>query len=387
MGSKQEAPTVTSGEGVSGERAGGLISPPDYTTKNPSVSRVWDPGQTKAKLVEATAGLPPGLAATIRKQASDSMLAHLKADGDQPLDLLSARKILTTAWPEPVWAIPGLLPVGLTIMAGKPKVGKSWLALQLALAVATGGMALGVKVKPGPVLYLALEDTPTRLQERMRKQGWPPDAQVDFLVMGRFWDEVGDLKNGGGEKLAREIEHKGYRMTIVDTLSRCILGDQNDAPTMTAALGPVQEIAHGCNCAVVLLDHHHKLGGLTPDAIADILGSTAKGAMADTTWGLYRERGKQGAKLAITGRDVEEQTLALTMAWDLGSWQCEGNAEALEMTERRREIVDVLHDQGRAKLRAIADAISQDRSNTYRRLQDLVAGGQVKHDGGWYSAI
>ncbi len=57
------------------------------------------------------------------------------------------------------WMVPGLLPDGLTLLAGKPKMGKSWLALELAIAVATGGVALGqIPVEPGDVLYLALED-------------------------------------------------------------------------------------------------------------------------------------------------------------------------------------------------------------------------------------
>ena len=87
--------------------------------------------------------------------------------------LLSADEILTTDWPEPVWAIPAILPVGLSVLAGPPKVGKSWLALQFAQAVASGGMALGFPVEFGRVLYLALEDPSRRLKERMVKQNWP----------------------------------------------------------------------------------------------------------------------------------------------------------------------------------------------------------------------
>ncbi len=72
-----------------------------------------------------------------------------------------------TEWPEPTWAVPGLLPAGLCIFAGKQKAGKSWLALQIAQAVATGGHVLGQQIERGPILYLALEDIPRRLQDRM----------------------------------------------------------------------------------------------------------------------------------------------------------------------------------------------------------------------------
>src|SRR5205807_3358146 len=68
------------------------------------------------------------------------------------------------------WTIPEILPEGLTLLAGKPKLGKSWLALSVALAVAAGGFALGKQpVTQGGVLYLALEDNERRLQSRARQ--------------------------------------------------------------------------------------------------------------------------------------------------------------------------------------------------------------------------
>src|SRR5437870_5446609 len=71
-------------------------------------------------------------------------------------------------FPPPRWAVPGIVAEGLTLYAGPPKVGKSWLALGLAVAIASGGRALGkVQVQSGDVLYAALEDPPRRLQERL----------------------------------------------------------------------------------------------------------------------------------------------------------------------------------------------------------------------------
>jgi hypothetical protein len=329
-----------------------------------------------------------GAAAKLKSQGAATLKDAVKAGPDHPLPLLTAHHILTTDWPPPIWAIPGLLPTGLAILAGRPKLGKSWLALQIALAVATGGHVLGQKVEPGPVLFLALEDSPVRLKDRMQKQDWPSNAQADFMVMRQFADEVGSLTGGGGwEKLARMIGSKGYRLVVVDTLSKALMGDQDDVAAMTTALSPLQATALEHNCVIMLIDHHNKLGALTPDVVANILGSTAKGANPDTIWGLYRERGKREAQLAVTGRDVEDQTLALTMAWDLGCWQCEGNADGIAMTGRRQEIVDTLRGLGKAKLQQVADAIAQDKGNTYRRLQDLVSAGKVKRDGDWYTAI
>src|SRR6185437_183029 len=82
----------------------------------------------------------------------------------------TADELMAAEFPPVRWAVPGLIAEGVNLLAGPPKVGKSWLSLGLALSVAAGTPALGsVEVEAGPVLYLALEDTPRRLQSRMRK--------------------------------------------------------------------------------------------------------------------------------------------------------------------------------------------------------------------------
>ena len=296
-----------------------------------------------------------------------------------PLHLLTADDILTTEWPEPVWAIPGLLPAGLTILAGKPKLGKSWLALQIAQSVASGGVVLGEHVERGPVMYLALEDGARRLQDRMRRQNWPLGLDCDFLTVGKFAREVGDLRNGGSEKVAQQIEARGYRLVVIDTLSRAVFGDESDKQAMTRALEPMQEIALDHNCAALLVDHHSSHGfGANPDAVGDILGSTAKGALADCIWGLYRERKKADAQLHVIGRETgEDKSLALWFDGLTGCWQSRGDADELELTERRQQILDALEGLGRASLGTIADIIEQPKSNTHGRLQDLVSAGLV----------
>ena len=202
--------------------------------------------------------------------------------------------------------------------------------------------------------------------------------EAEFMPMGNFEDQIGNIMNGGAQKLAKQIAHKKYRLVVIDTLSRAVPGKQKEVEDMTSALTPLQEIAHNTNCAVMLIDHHRKNGVNEPDAIADILGSTAKGAMADTAWGIYKERGKRGAKLAITGRDIEEQTLNIAFDSRNMSWKYEGNTDDLTLTERRQDILDALGNLGRAKVNDIAIAVGQERSNTHPRLQDLESAGKVR---------
>ena len=296
------------------------------------------------------------------------------------IGLLSADKILDTDWPEPNWVVNDYLPSGLTILAGKPKAGKSWLALQIAQAVGVGGMALGKKVVKGPVLYLALEDPARRIKDRMLKQQWLHGSEVEFMPLGQFQDTIGDLKNGGGIRLAEQIEYGKYRLAVIDTLSRAIQGDQNEVDEMTANLTPLQEIAHRTNCAILLIDHHKK-SVMDQDAIGDILGSTAKGAMADCAWGLYREKGKPAASLSIIGRDVVEVTLKLTMDWELGCWQSEGEEGDLERAEQVNDLIAYIESVGGSGLIQISEAVERNKGTVLRQLNDLIAEGILARKG------
>jgi hypothetical protein len=94
-------------------------------------------------------------------------------------------------------------------------MGKSWLALQIACAVGSGGSVLDRSVEQGPVLYMALEDSPRRLQERLRKQEAPP-AELTFALE---WKPLGA---GGLEALRAAMDKRHYKLVVVDTLNRAL---------------------------------------------------------------------------------------------------------------------------------------------------------------------
>ncbi len=306
----------------------------------------------------------------------------------------SAAELLDADFPEPPWVVPGLLPVGLTLLAGRPKVGKSWLALQLMQAVATGGVFLGQQVQRGACLYLALEDSPRRLQSRMKAQQWAAkDVQADFVTVG----QAGELlplngKNSGATALAAMIAARHYRLVVVDTLSRALAGDQNDARDMTAALTPLQEAAHTHGCAVVVVDHFNKLGAASPytsgpgmevgpDPVLNILGSTAKAAMADAILGLYKAQGKAGAVLAVTGRDVEEKQLLLKHDAITHCWQCEGDADTVRVSDARRQVWDAVKELGETTCTELAEILGRNKGTVLRDLVHLANNGLLFRDG------
>jgi hypothetical protein len=83
----------------------------------------------------------------------------------------TADRLMAATFPEPRWAVPGILLEGVSLLAGPPKVGKSWLSLGLGVGIAAGWTVLGeITVQAGPVLYLALEDTLRRLSRSSERE-------------------------------------------------------------------------------------------------------------------------------------------------------------------------------------------------------------------------
>lgn len=94
---------------------------------------------------------------------------HTTEAGSDLPSSITARDLQQTNFPPVKWVVQNLIPEGLTLFAGKPKLGKSWLALQMGLAVATDSEVLGRPVSSGHVLYIALEDNYRRLKQRLAK--------------------------------------------------------------------------------------------------------------------------------------------------------------------------------------------------------------------------
>lgn len=258
--------------------------------------------------------------------------------------ILSAADLAGMAFPEPRWCVPGLLPAGFALLAAKPKVGKSWLALALGVAVASGGRALGgVRVDAGDALYLALEDHPRRLQERLERIG---DAWPARLHLATQWPRLGD---GGISALDDWLTaHPQARLVIFDTLARLRPphSRNGDAYAEDYAVGEaIKKVADDHGVCVLVIHHQRKLAA--DDAFDSVSGTTGLTGAADATLVLQRDRMTPTATLLLTGRDVLEQELAL--AWDAAT--CTWALTSHEQASGQRLVAELRRAGGRVKLR------------------------------------
>lgn len=283
-------------------------------------------------------------------------------------------ELLVAEFPDPIWIVPEMLPVGLASLAGRPKLGKSWMGLQLAVAVGSGGVFLGKQVEKRSVLYLALEDGPQRLQSRLRQQSATKDTGITFMT------EFPSLGAGGAKFLLDVTESKDFGLIVIDTFSKAAGRlDQMDLGVTGELLGRIQRAAIDNNILLLLVDHHRKSAGNGDgDPVDDVMGSTGKSAPLDVSIGLYRQRGQKDAILKITGRDIEEQELSVKFDRDTGCWQMVGTAHGVRIESLQGDIMNAIEENGGSATAAeIARFLGKQPNNISAELQEMVAKGAV----------
>lgn len=302
----------------------------------------------------------------------DPAVAALRAADPEPRkQVWTTAELLSAQFPDPVWIVPGIVPAGLAVLAGRPKLGKSWLALSMAIAVGTGGHVLGRQVEQGRVLYLALEDNERRIQDRLRKLRAPSNAAIDFRFGWR------PLTDGGTADLMQAVNENAYRLVTIDTVSRALgRADQMDLADMNMTFGALQRLAMEREFGLTLVDHHRKAAGGAGDVIDDVMGATSKVGVADCAMGIYRERGQSTATLKIAGRDVDDQELALQ--WDATTfcWQLVGTASGVKAESLQADILAAIEEHGgEATAAQIARWLGKLPNNITRELAELVNKG------------
>jgi hypothetical protein len=297
----------------------------------------------------------------------------------------TACELMEMELPPVTWVVPDVLPEGVTILGGKPKMGKSWMAYGLAVAVATGGVALGTKqVERGEALYLALEDNPRRLRKRLGKvlRGEPAPEGL------HIWTRLPQLDEGGVEEIEGWlVEHPDARLVVVDTLAkvRPRQRGQHLYSEDYAALERLLPLAADHGVSILVVHHLRKMDA--DDPLDTISGSTGLSGGVDGTLILKRDRGKADAVLFADGRDVEEPAqLALTWDRNLASWSIVGNADEYRISEARAKIIRVLEDFGSSMTPTeVADVLGEKVNNVKQNLWRMAGDGQLVSNEGRYS--
>lgn len=254
-----------------------------------------------------------------------------------PTTTFDARWLMEQQFPPIKYVVPGMIPEGMTLLVAAPKIGKSWFVLGLAIEISGGGKAFGV-VKTGsprPVLYLALEDGPRRLQSRIRTLS--PDfvgPRLQFKTAVEPGQVVPTI--AAFLELHRDVDP----VVILDTLGK-VMPNGSSTKTQYAAdydfLGALKGTCDAVpGSSLVIVHHTRKMGG--DDFLDAVSGTQGIAGSADTVLVLRRDRQEQQATLHVTSRDAMEGEYAMTLGKN-GQWSLVGGsiAEASQAAQTAKQ--------------------------------------------------
>lgn len=292
----------------------------------------------------------------------------------------SAADLLAKEFPEPKFAVYGLFSEGVTIFAGKPKAGKSWCGLGIAIAVASGGLALdSLRVEQGDVLYLALEDGERRLQTRLQ-QILGNSSTPTKLEVATQWNQ---LNEGGLDALENWLMSRpDARLIVIDTLKRVRPKGNGRAQIYDNdydALSPLGDLARKYGVSIVVIHHTRKAD--SDDPLDLISGSYGLSGSADGVLVLKRVQSQTEATLYATGRDFETQDFALRWDAAMCGWKIVGDAGDLHLGKERKEIIALLKLEGSLKPKRAATLLNRNESATRKLMLSMGNDGQLENDG------
>jgi hypothetical protein len=280
-----------------------------------------------------------------------------------------------TTFPPVSFVVPNLLPEGLSLLAGKPKIGKSWAALDICIAITADRYCLGDR-KPaqGDALYCALEDNPRRMQRRMDKLlptfsgQWP-----ERVTLAHEWRR---LDRGGVEDIAEWIAGVPTpRLVVLDTLAgvkpiRTTSGYVEDYE----ALATLHRLANQSGVAMLVLHHTRKMEA--DDPIDTVSGTLGLAGCADTV--LVLNRTAQGTTIYVRGRDIEESEHAISFDKVSCRWTILGNAADVHRSNERGRILAALEEASEPLTpQNIAGATGMAPNNVWQLLHKMAIDGEI----------
>lgn len=302
---------------------------------------------------------------------------------DQSRGGITASALMSKSFEPISYIVPGYVCEGLTVLAGAPQLGKSWLALGWALAVAGDRPAFGtVPVMGGDVLFLALEDNERRLKSRLLHMG--VTNAPDRLTFHTSWP---DLDNGCITAIAEWLEsHPEARLVIVDVLAK-VRGQASGRDSAYdgdyRVLSGLQQLAGQHGVGIIAIHHTRKMPSDDPfDSVSGTRGLTGA---ADTVLVLNRDIGTGGSgRVTIygRGRDIAEIETALEFNRDDGTWAIVGAAHEVARSSERQDILDALRGSANPlTAREISDIIGKSYSAVRRNLTRMAQADEVEKTG------
>ena len=289
------------------------------------------------------------------------------------LHVVRAADVAERAPDETPWLIEGLWGSGgVGVIGGAPKSCKTWLALEMAVAVASGRPCLGryAVPRPGPVIVYAAEDAPPSVRERLEQLAQARGADFARLDVGLIVEP--SLRLDRAQDVARlraTLDRRRPRLLVLDPYVRLQSADENNATEVSAVLSTLRELSRSFACAIALVHHARKGAGDEPGQA--LRGSSDFYAWSDSL--LHLRRAREGLVLAIEHRAaLSPPPIGLELVTEAGPIRLEPGAMPVAATEPAlaERIVKLLHEGPRpqTQLRLLLGVRKQTLGDVVREL-------------------
>jgi hypothetical protein len=279
------------------------------------------------------------------------------------------------------WIIPGLVSQGFGYLAAAPGTGKTWMLLQWALAVASGGRVFGhIEVPSGPALFLALEDTEASLQERIRSLGHLGPLP-DIFYYSTIEDGWAPLDDGGLHQIENAIIATNPALVVIDTLtsiSPSVKAGGNPYRAEYQSYVPVRALAERYGCAIIGSWHFSKGGGQRSSVLEMTSGTMGLPAVSVNRIGLVREPDSTDARLKSYSKRGREADWALSFDSQTGQWVYQGETQEHRTSAQRQAILDALEEAGTLPIRDLSEITGIGYNNLVQLLKTLRKTGEVE---------
>ena len=236
------------------------------------------------------------------------------SEGNQ-LSVIDGETLLDMNLSLPKFCVKSLLPQGLSILGGAPKVGKSWMVMDLCVRIAKGEPIWNLETAKGTALYLCLEDPYFRVQQRL---GCITDDAPANLF---FANAAGSLADDLEEQILKFVrEHPDTVLVVIDTFQMVRSSGEPSYGGDYEELQKLKRIADAQRISILLVHHLRKQSDRDP--VNKLSGTTGISGAVDAIFVLDKdERRQNAAKLICTGRDIEYRELELRFSKDTCIWE------------------------------------------------------------------
>lgn len=261
------------------------------------------------------------------------------------LEVVSAKDLHEKDLPPIYYAVEGMIPEGETVLAAPPKTGKSWMVLDMCIAISNGEPFLGFPTNQSGTLYLALEDGEKFEQERLKMVLGDRPVPKNFYFV---FKDVVPLAEGFLNQLEEIISaHRDIKVIVIDTLNFIAYRQSKNETAYACDYRTGKDLkafAEKYGLSIIVVTHTTKLVHIE-DAMANITGTNGVTGAADATIVITKEkRTDQEAQIFISGRRVRQSTHEILFMedcrWKYLKEATDTNQKEQETIEREREYLN-----------------------------------------------